>query len=217
MDARNHASPGSLPHESPTATAGASPDGAKASGSREYLRDGSAVRIRPMHASDIELERRFIEALSPESRRFRFLETMNSPSDALLKQLTVINPSTDVAYVALVGTGADEREVGVARFSARVDGHDCEFAIAVNDAWQHKGLGSLLMQRLIDAARSRHINKMHSSDAADNESMRRFADRLLFRHRRDRDDATLVRYSVDVSTDALRGATSPVAAIGAGT
>ena len=51
----------------------------------EPLRDGTSVTIRALHVEDIELERRFIEALSPTSRRFRFLETMNSPSEALLK------------------------------------------------------------------------------------------------------------------------------------
>lgn len=68
----------------------------------EVLRDGTRVLIRPIRARDIELERRFIEGLSPTSRRFRFLESMSSPSEALLKQLTLINPSTDAAYVAVL-------------------------------------------------------------------------------------------------------------------
>ena len=90
---------------------------------------------------------------------------------------------------------------GVARFSARADGHDCEFAVTVSDEWQHKGLGTLLMRRLIDVARARGIEAMHSSDAADNSLMRKFAEHLHFQHKRDPDDATLVRYSVDLRLD----------------
>jgi len=179
-------------------------------GADVVLRDGTHVFVRPIHADDVELERRFIEALSPSSRRFRFLETMHSPSDALLKQMTVINPSTDAAYVALVNEGGDgpQREVGVARFSARADGHDCEFAVTVSDDWQNKGLGSLLMARLIEVARARGINEMHSSDAADNTRMRQFAEYLHFRHETDPEDATLVLYSVDLkSSDMSREAT----------
>jgi GNAT superfamily N-acetyltransferase len=168
------------------------------SGWEEQLRDGTRVRVRPIHAQDVELERRFIEALSPRSRRYRFLETMNAPSDALLKQMTVINPSTDAAYVAIIGAGAQQREIGVARFSARVDAHDCEFAVTVSDEWQNKGLGSLLMNRLIAVARARGIETMHSSDAADNGLMRAFAEHLHFQHRRDPEDSTLVLYSVDL-------------------
>ena len=166
----------------------------------EVLRDGTRVSIRPIHSRDVELERRFIEGLSPQSRHFRFLETMKSPSDALLKQLTAIDVSRDAAYVAVIGAGAEEREIGVARFSAQPDGKDCEFAVTVGDEWQHKGLATLLMGHLMDVARSRGIGSMHSSDAADNDSMRRFADHLGFQHKRDPDDAKQVLYSVDLKT-----------------
>ena len=164
----------------------------------EVLNDGTHVLVRAIHPDDLELERRFIEALSPKSRRFRFLETMRVPSAALLKQMTVIDPLTDAAYVALLRTGAQATEIGVARFSAQADGQDCEFAVTVSDEWQNKGLGTLLMHRLIEVAKARGIKTMHSSDAADNTRMRQFADHLHFEHRRDPDDSTLILYSIDV-------------------
>lgn len=167
----------------------------------EVVRGGDRVRIRPLHSRDAAMERRFIEGLSPTSRRFRFLETMLSPSDGLLRQLTALNPATDVAYVALVDDGPQDREIGVARFSARADGSDCEFAVAVSDAWQQKGLGTHLMFHLIQAARRLGIRKMHSNDAADNDLMRTFATHLHFDHLRDPDDASQVRYSMDLRSD----------------
>lgn len=166
----------------------------------EALRNGSRVSIRPIHALDAELERRFIEGLSPQSQRFRFLESMKSPSDALLKQSMAIDPATDAAYVALAGTGAEEREIGVARFNAAPGGNDCEFAVVVGDEWQHTEFGSALMKRLIETAGARGIESMHSNDAAENEAMRKFAARLNYHHKRDPDDAKLVRYSVDLKT-----------------
>ncbi|MDQ6681024.1 MAG: GNAT family N-acetyltransferase [Pseudomonadota bacterium] len=168
-------------------------------GTDAFLNDGTPVLIRPIHATDVEIERHFIEALSPSSRRFRFLDTMRSPSEALLKQMTAIDNATDAAYVATIDVAGEEREIGVARFSARPDGHDCEFAVAVADEWQNKGLGTLLVARLIDTARSRGIGEMHSSDAADNASMRKFAEHLRFRHGRDPEDATHILYSVDLA------------------
>lgn len=162
------------------------------------LRDGTQVFVRPIHAADVELERRFIEALSPSSRRFRFLETMGSPSDALLKQMTVINPSTDAAFVALIDADGEQREIGVARFSARPDGHDCEFAVTVSEEWQNKGLGTLLMKRLMEVAKTRGIQSMHSSDAADNTNMRQFAEHLGLQHKCDPEEPTLILYSMDL-------------------
>ncbi len=174
-------------------------------GSEAILRDGTHVVVRPIHAEDTELERRFIEALSPDSRRFRFLDTIRSPSDALLKQMTVINPSTDAAYVAIVGEGELQRQIGVARFSARADGQNCEFAVTVADEWQRRGVGSLLMKRLIEVARARGIEAMQSSDASSNTQMRQFAEHLDFSHKTDPDDATLVLYTVNLKGHGAQG------------
>lgn len=145
------------------------------------------------------MERAFIEGLSVESRRFRFLDSMTSPSDALLRQLTEIDPATDVAYVAVLDDESGNHQVGAGRFSARVDGTDCEFAIAVSDAWQKKGLGTHLMQRLVKDACARGILKMHSSDASDNQLMRRFAAHLRLDHRLDPNDSTQVLYSIQLA------------------
>jgi GNAT superfamily N-acetyltransferase len=171
-----------------------------AGGWTEKLHDGTRILIRPIHVRDVDMERRFIEALSPDSRRFRFLESMDSPSDALLKQMTDIDHATDAAYVAVLIDGADEREIGVARFSAAADAKDCEFAVTVSDEWQRKGLGTLLMRHLLEVAQSRGIRSLHSSDAAENGAMRKFAEHLHFRHERDPADATQVLYSVDLGT-----------------
>ena len=167
-------------------------------GSERVIRGGDRIFIRPLHAQDVELERHFIENLSPVSRRFRFLESMTTPSDGLLAQLTQLDPATDMAYVAVTVTGSTEEQIGVARFSVTADRLDCEFAVTVADRWQNKGLGTLLMQHLIDDAIDRGIETMHSSDARDNELMRRFAAHLDLEHRSDPDDPSQIIYSLDL-------------------
>ena len=163
---------------------------------KETLRDGTSILVRSIGPGDRELERAFIEDLSPVARRMRFLDTMQSPSLALLAQLTDIDPATDVAFVALVvGPGAP-KEIGVARFSALPDGSDCEFAIAVGDAWQRRGLGALLMQRLTHAAQERGIKAMHAISAADNNAMRGLAARLGLQRTRDPRDGAQVVYGI---------------------
>lgn len=174
------------------------------------LRGGDRVVIRPLHVEDAEMERSFIEGLSPVARRFRFLDSMKSPGEDLLKQLTVLDPKTDVAYVAVTEAGGQEKQVGVGRFSVGSGGHDCEFAITVTDAWQNKGLGTLLMQHLVEDARKRGIVDMHSSDAWDNDLMRRFAGHLGLRHRLDPDDAARVLYSLELKQAEAAKTAAPV-------
>src|SRR4029077_2374147 len=78
---------------------------------KEKLRDGTTVLIRPICDDDVELERRFIEELSPQSRRFRFLGEIKSASPDLLRQLTHLNPTSEVAFVALIADVAEKREI----------------------------------------------------------------------------------------------------------
>lgn len=159
------------------------------------LRDGSQVTIRPVCSDDVELERQFIERLSPETRRYRFLYTIASPSDALLKQLTSIDPQNEAALMAVVDEGLHQREVGVARFCRTADGR-AEVAVTVEDAWQRKGVATLLMQQLIGIARERGITALYSIDSAGNERMRELAASLGFTRAGDPRDATQVIYTL---------------------
>lgn len=165
----------------------------------DRLRDGTHVLIRQIRGDDALLERAFIEGLSPAARRFRFLGEVKTPSAALIEQLTHPDPERDVAFVALIADGAEKREIGVARFCARPDGQACECAVVVADAWQQRGLATLLMRHLIDVARARGIACMYSVDAADNQAMRELAEHLGFRRKPDPDDATQVLHTLDLA------------------
>ena len=164
----------------------------------ETLRDQSRVVIRPITPRDLDAERAFIEALSPESRRFRFLGEVRHPSEDLLLRLTTPDYRRDVALAAVVPEDAHERFVGVARYSASPDGLSCECAVAVLDEWHHRGLGTTLMRHLIDVARARGISCMYSVDSAENTAMSDLA-RFLGFERRLEDDPSLVRHTLWLS------------------
>lgn len=166
---------------------------------KETLRDGTHVLIRPIHASDAALEKKFIERLSPVSRRYRFLGSIAEPSDELIRRLTRIDHDRDAAFIALVHRDGEKLEIGVSRFSPSADGQSCECAVAVADDWQHKGLGVALMRHLIEVARARGIRSMVSYDAADNAAMRDLAEFLGFHRATDPDDATQVVHTLSLA------------------
>lgn len=166
----------------------------------ERLRDGTTVLIRSIREEDADLERQFIEGLSQESRRFRFLGQIKVASAALLKQLTHLDPSRDVAFVALIADGAQKREIGVARFSSDKSGTSCECAVTVADEWKQRGLATALMQHLINVARSRGIARMYSIDAADNAAMRDLAVHLGFERKVDPEDSRQVVHTLDLKS-----------------
>ena len=162
----------------------------------ETLRDSSQVVIRPIRPGDAAIEREFIESLSPQSRRYRFLGDVRHPSDDLIEHLTRLDYAHDVAFAAVVPDGHGEKFVGVSRYSTSADGSACECAVTVLDDWQNKGLGVILMTHLIDLARAHGIKRMWSIDSAENTAMSDLARFLGFQRGPDPDDRTQVIHNL---------------------
>jgi len=162
----------------------------------DTLRDGTHVIIRPIRKEDAGLERAFIQRLSPESRRMRFLGQIREPSDEMLRRLTDIDYKNEMAFIALVHRDGQTQEIGVARYSTSDGGRLCECAITVSDEWHNRGLATLLMHHLIDVARTRGIRTMVSYDAIDNGQMRELATFLGFKRKADPADSSMVVHSL---------------------
>lgn len=168
----------------------------------EPLKTGVQIMIRPLESKDREREFAFIKALSPESRHFRFLCTMNEPSEGLLNQLLDLDYAKRMAYVALTVEEGQLCEIGVARYAALEPGNICESAVVVADKWQRQGLAKKLMGHLIDAARVNGFEQMISIDSATNTHMHRLAQDLGFECEADPLDATQVVYRLNLGEGA---------------
>lgn len=134
------------------------------------LRDGTEVVLRLVQPHDKELLRRGFERLSAESRYRRFFAAKTELSDDELRYLTELD---HVRHLAIGASTADGGEgLGVARYIA-LDGHPgmAEAAVAVVDGVQGKGLGSLLFQRLVAAARERGVEAFRCEVLGSNRGM----------------------------------------------
>ncbi len=144
------------------------------------LRDGTCVTIRPIGPQDEAREQAFVRALSPESRYFRFMNTLRELSPGMLERFTHPDPQREIALVAVTGAEPDLRQVGVARCVIADDGVGGEFAIVVADAMQGKGLGWCLMQELLAAGRARGMQRMEGLVLASNHPMLQLMQALGF-------------------------------------
>jgi GNAT superfamily N-acetyltransferase len=174
----------------------ANPDAGREWTWKETLADGTPVLIRPVRKSDGEIERAFIEGLSTKAMHNRFFGQITHPSADFIRRMTDIDMVNDVALAAVVGEGEQQQFLGVSRYAADPQRRTCECAVVVADAWQHKGLGTMLMQHLIEIATKRGLALMQSSDLAENAEMRQLARDLGFECERDPDDAQQVVYSL---------------------
>lgn len=134
------------------------------------LPDGTPVLIRPLTKADSAELRRGVEHLSPRSAYRRFLGTPPSMTDTNLHYLTDVDHVNHEALGA--ADAATGRGVGVARFvRSHEDPASAEIALAVADDWQHRGLGTLLLDALADRARAVGITAFTGLVLADNTAM----------------------------------------------
>ena len=165
----------------------------------EKLRNGQVVTIRPLDRDDIELEREFITNLSPESRHFRFLGGVGKPSQQLLERLTDVDHDQREAFIAVIDDAGTEKEIGVSRYALESAGKAAECAVVIADEWQMQGLGTLLLNRLIESARARGIDHLYSIDSAENAKLRQVAREMGWDSRTDPEDHTQVIYTLDLT------------------
>lgn len=158
----------------------------------DHLTDGTTIYIRPISPDDAETDQHFIEALSPESKRFRFLAQIAHPSDEMIEQLTNLDPDSAVALVGSAHIDGVEELIAVARYSVGPGPAECECALSVLDEWQRHGAGTVLMLHLMEVARARGMESMWSLDSATNTSMSALAGFLGFKQTVDAADASQV-------------------------
>ena len=102
-----------------------------------------------------------------------------------------------MAFVATVEEEGREVEIGVCRYAPGTGMSDVrETAMTVADKWQQTELAKLLMQHLLASARKYGIQRLYTTELADNYAMRSFAQEFGMSAERDPGDATQVIYSL---------------------
>jgi acetyltransferase len=131
------------------------------------LRDGRTVLVRAAGAADAPLVQAFVRALSPQSRRRRFLGPVAELSPGQLDRLTRVRDPRETALVALAPAPVTPRVVGVAQYALEGDA-EAEFALAVADDWHRQGLGARLLATLVARAESCGLQSLSGEVLADN-------------------------------------------------
>jgi acetyltransferase len=163
------------------------------------LADGSSVLLRPIRPEDADMEQAFVRGLSENSRYFRFMNSVRELTPAMLARFTQIDYDRDMAFVAVREEGGRDIEIAVARYATNPDWQTCEFALVVADAWQCKGLGRRMLERLIEVARWRGLRTMLGHVLAGNQPMLGLCKKLGFEISDHPDDAAVKRATLDLA------------------
>jgi len=147
----------------------------------DRLKDGREIMIRPIRPEDEALHYKLFKSLSRQSNYFRFFSFRRNLTHEQAARFTQIDYDREMAIIALLKEEKQERSIGVNRltYQARSDQH--EFAIVVADEFQGTGVGSILMQRLLEIARDRQVKQIIGIVLAENLKMINFCRAFGFR------------------------------------
>ena len=160
--------------------------------------DGTVIVIRPLRADEAAQELEFLQSLSRQTRYERTFSHRGMLGPGELCQLVHFDVHREVALVAAVQGDAPDAFAAVARLKKSPSGDVFEFAIVVSDTWQHRGVGTRLLRKLLEVARHAGIPRLTGTTFATNEAMKGLARKAGFTVRSDPDDASLSILDIDL-------------------
>ena len=142
--------------------------------------DGIPIFMRPIRPSDASLVIEHFNALSPRSIYMRFFTPMKQLSHSMLIRLTQIDYDREIALIALLQEGDEQKMAGIARVIFEPDGKNGEFAVAVADQWQGKGIGASLLKRCLVYAKDKGLKRVWGIVISENRQMVKLGKKLGF-------------------------------------
>jgi acyl-CoA hydrolase/RimJ/RimL family protein N-acetyltransferase len=122
------------------------------------LADGTELVIRPIKLTDESLLHELFYRLSQETIYKRFCGIVKYMPHENLQRFCTIDYQRDMTLVATMRRGEVERVVGLATYNRKPQTGFAEIAMVVDDAFQGRGVGKLLMRRITELAKARQVS-----------------------------------------------------------
>jgi acyl-CoA hydrolase/GNAT superfamily N-acetyltransferase len=117
---------------------------------------GERLFFRPIKATDESMMQDFFYSLSDRTIYQRYFSALRAMPHQTVQAMTTIDYEREMAIVGLVRAEGRERIIAVGRYGLLRECSDlAEMAFTVRDDWQNIGIGSFLLQYLVQIARQR--------------------------------------------------------------
>jgi len=159
------------------------------------MKDGSEVTIRPIRPEDEPRMVRFHESLSERTVYYRYLQMLQLTQRVAHERLTricFIDYDREIALVAQREHESGLAEIiGVGRLDKTPGTRDAELAVVISDSIQSKGLGTELVRRLVEVARTEKMERITAQLLPENAGMRSIFKKMGFSISGEVDETTL--------------------------
>ena len=164
------------------------------------LPSGLRLLLRPIRPEDERSHQDFVEKLSAEDLRMRFMGFVHEFSHSQLAQLTQIDYDREMAFIAgAMEDGTWKETLGVVRCFFDPDNISAEFAIVVRSDLKSRGLGSLLMDKMIRYCRQRGLKELTAFALRENTGMHALAKKFGFRMESDPEDPEITILKLEMT------------------
>jgi acetyltransferase len=164
------------------------------------LQDGTPVTIRPIRPEDEPLVVKFHESLSDRSVYFRYFQLLKLSrriSHERLARICFIDYDREMALLAEhTNPDTGENEIlGFGRLNKSHGSDEGEFGLLVTDRYQHRGLGTELLRRILQVGRDEKLTRITADILFENVEMQHISQKLGFRLHRTPD---VVKAEIDL-------------------
>ena len=136
-----------------------------------------SVLLRPVKISDEPLIKEFMYSLSDRSLYYRYFSLQKEIPHEHLQKIVVIDYMKEMTLLAVTKEGERDIVIGMARYVME-DQNFANFNIVVRDSHQNRGLGSVLLSRLMFLAHERGITGFTLEVLLENMAMRALLNRI---------------------------------------
>ncbi|AIW21373.1 bifunctional acetate--CoA ligase family protein/GNAT family N-acetyltransferase [Vibrio coralliilyticus] len=145
------------------------------------LRDGDTILMRPILPEDEPGHADFINNVSKEDLYKRFFSDVGEFNHEALANLTQIDYDREMAFVAVANYDSEPKIIGVSRALINPENTDAEFAILIRSDLKGKGLGKILMNKIIAYCRHKGTKQISGMTMPTNRGMLMLAQKLGFK------------------------------------
>ncbi len=137
----------------------------------DTLRDGTQIFLRPVKPTDEAALSDMFYSLSEESVRKRFMSRTQAFPHKDVQHLANVDYKTNLAIVGVVPSISGDEIVAIAEYFLEPRQGQAEVAFVVQDEWQQKGMGSLMLKFLSEIAKTRGVRRFHAKVLPQNKAM----------------------------------------------
>jgi acetyltransferase len=132
------------------------------------LRDGRTVILRPIKPEDEPLWLEMFHNFSQESLHFRLFQTIVQPAHEYSVRYCNIDYDRELAIVAETEEGGKRKMLGVVRLNLAPSEKTGEISFIVTDTWQGQGLGSKMVDYMIEISKDKKLETINAIMLPDN-------------------------------------------------